>query len=183
MATQETRSSSFSSLSASAGVGVLFAGVLLGTSSGVVSAPQPLHAASASRFDRTPDLTTNTPAPDGPHAAQILTNAEMLAHVRDSSGLTWDQTARLFNVSRRSIHLWLAGGRMSAGNQQRLVDIVAVVDSLPAQTAEQRRNLLLQPGATGQSMFDSWRSASASSATDINRNLEPLADPEADVTT
>lgn len=72
---------------------------------------------------------------------------------------------------------------MSAGNQQRLVDIVAVVDSLPAQTAEQRRNLLLQPGATGQSMLDSWRSASASSATDINRNLEPLADPEPDVTT
>lgn len=171
-----------SSLSASSGVGVLFASVLLGTSSGLVTVPQPLHVDSTSWFAVPPATLRSAPARETTPAATVPTNAEMLEHIRHSGGLTWDQTARLFNVSRRSIHLWLAGGRMSAGNQERLVDIVGYVDALPADTPEQRRHLLLQPSASGRSVYDALRSASASTGTDINRNVEPLAAAEADGT-
>lgn len=99
----------------------------------------------------------------------------LLASIHSKSGLTWDQIARLFNVSRRSVHLWLAGGKMSAANEERLVAIESYVSSLDGDP-DARRRRLLSATETGMSFFDSMRQASSSSSDDINRHLEPLVD-------
>lgn len=174
------------SLRATARAGLLFVGVLTGTSNGIVAASLMRHIESTMWFTapagtrESPDVALNRPVAIPPDASipSNRSNAELLEHVRAMSGFTWDQISRLFNVSRRSVHLWLAGGRMSAGNEELLVRLVQLVDGLPAATPEQRRHLLLQPSGDGRSTFDSFRTAAASTDTDINRNLEPLAVPD-----
>lgn len=164
-----------------AGVEMLLVVVLPGTTSGMVAAPSMRHVGSTIWFTASLERPLDGPEADSGHAVAIASsrsNAEMLEHVRSLSGFTWDQIARLFNVSRRSVHLWLAGGRMSAGNEERLVQLVQLVEGLPAATPEQRRYLLLRPSDGGRSAFDSFRLGVASADTDINRNLEPLADSD-----
>lgn len=58
------------------------------------------------------------------------TSAELLTRTHRESGLTWDQLARYFGVSRRAVHLWAAGGRMSATNEELLAHLVFAVDRL-----------------------------------------------------
>ena len=100
------------------------------------------------------------------------TNAAKLERVRFESGLTWEQIARLFNVSRRSVHLWLAGGRMSAANEERLVRLAQYVSGLTG-SPEGKRHQLLVSAESGRSFFDETRMALSSQADDINRQLEP----------
>lgn len=112
-----------------------------------------------------------------PPSDQVNANADMLEHVRLESGLTWEQIAQLFNVSRRSVHLWLAGGRMSAANEGRLVRLTQYVSALLG-SPEVKRRQLLASAESGRSFFDETRMALASRADDINRQLEPLVEAE-----
>lgn len=76
---------------------------------------------------------------------RAATAAEMLAGVRDGLGFTWDQIARIFNVSRRAIHLWVAGGKMSASKEELLRAVYQVVRGLPGDTQEERRGAFMNP--------------------------------------
>lgn len=170
----------YTGFGAAAGIGFLFAGALLGTSSGLVAVQQPVQVESARWMAPHHAVQRAEAIPSAEdHGRSIPTNADLLEHLRQTTGLTSDQTARLFNVSRRSVHLWLAGGRMSAANEERLLDVVKLVDSFPAETRDQRRHLLLQSDSDGRSALDAYRTLSASANTDINRNLEPFGGPEA----
>jgi len=169
----------YTGLGAAAGISFLFASALLGTSSGLVAVHQPVQVESARWMapHQAGQRTEIIPSAEN-HGRSIPTNANLLEHLRQTTGLTSDQTARLFNVSRRSVHLWLAGGRMSAANEERLLDVVKLVDSFPAETRDQRRHLLLQSGSDGRSALDAYRALSASANTDINRTLELFGAPE-----
>ncbi|MDR1790910.1 MAG: hypothetical protein LBR20_04540 [Propionibacteriaceae bacterium] len=101
-------------------------------------------------------------------------NEVLLDRLHESSGLTWEQIAKMFNVSRRSIHLWLAGGRMSEANRSLLVNLAYAVSHLRGSTPEERRAELLQPTETGRSLFDETRYRRASNEHDINRHVEPV---------
>lgn len=100
-------------------------------------------------------------------------NAGLLVSLHSLSGLTWEQIARMFNVSRRSVHLWLTGGKMSAANEERLRNLEAVIAALPATSPEEFRFQILQPGASGRSLFDEVRYGLSSDEHDINRAPEP----------
>lgn len=71
--------------------------------------------------------------------------------LRVVSGLTADQIARLFGVSRRTIQNWVAGGAMASGHEERLAHLYAVVLA-NGQTPEERRKKLLS-SAGGMSIF------------------------------
>lgn len=100
--------------------------------------------------------------------ALVKTSAVLVGRLRNTSGLTWDQLARLFGVSRRALHLWASGGRMNAANYERLAHLLQAVDALPGFTPAQRRAALLAPGARGMSLFDQLRAEHASSDNDIS---------------
>lgn len=50
-----------------------------------------------------------------------------LPELRRRTGLTWDQMARLFEVSRRSVHAWASGKPMTADHEEHLHRLLAVV--------------------------------------------------------
>lgn len=106
-------------------------------------------------------------------ASDTLSMSALLASIHNESGLTWDQIARLFNVSRRSVHLWMAGGRMSAANEERLVALATQIASIDGDPDARRHHLLTSTDA-GLSFFDTVRREAASGPNDINRHVEPL---------
>lgn len=116
-------------------------------------------------------LTQVRPAPEelpgGSAAASTPSQILLDAHV--ASGLTWDQLARYFGVSRRAVHLWAAGGRMSAANEEMLSRLVALVDSVRELDPAARRQAILRTGS-GLNIIDAARSERASRASDINRS-------------
>ena len=73
-----------------------------------------------------------------------------IGELRRLSGLTWDQLARLFCVSRRSLHFWASGKPMAAGNEehlQRLLDVIRKIDRGSANA--NRKALLTARGDVG----------------------------------
>jgi DNA-binding transcriptional regulator YiaG len=105
--------------------------------------------------------------------AQVLpADAEMpgslIKKLRSESGLTWDQLAKLFGVSRRSMHLWAGGGRMNSANVEQLSRLWGLIIALPGETPEARRAALLTPHGKSMSLFDELRSARASNQHDVS---------------
>ncbi|WP_369962082.1 helix-turn-helix domain-containing protein [Leifsonia sp. EB34] len=99
----------------------------------------------------------------------------MLRSLRDVSGLTWDQIARLFGVSRRAVHHWAAGDTMNAHNHEWLSKVSAVVASMPGISPSERRDALMRPDSDGLSPYDALRRAVSSGSADINRLPVSLA--------
>lgn len=95
--------------------------------------------------------------------------ASLLAEAHEVSGLTWEQIARYFGVSRRAVHLWASGGRMTASNEEFLVHLVRAVASVKHMTPSDRRQALLSP-ASGLNLVDAERARRSSRETDINRS-------------
>jgi DNA-binding transcriptional regulator YiaG len=76
--------------------------------------------------------------------------AASIGELRRLSGFTWEQLARLFNVSRRSLHFWASGKPMAAGNEehlQRLLDVIRKIDRGSANA--NRKALLTARGDVG----------------------------------
>ena len=90
-------------------------------------------------------------------AQEILTTRslqESVIRLRDLSGLTWDQLAKLFGVSRRAMHLWASGGRMNSYHAELLSGILARISMIPADTPAQRREMILVPGVDGRTIYE-----------------------------
>jgi transcriptional regulator with XRE-family HTH domain len=68
---------------------------------------------------------------------------QAIAELRRLSGLTWDQLAALFNVSRRSVHFWASGKPMSAAHERRLLRVLDVLRTADRGDARSNRSALL----------------------------------------
>lgn len=96
------------------------------------------------------DMTTSgvTP-PSTPEVTQRAIN-----ELRRLSGLTWDQLAKLFNVSRRSLHSWASGERLRSFNEENLHRLLGTIQYIDRGNASLNRGLLLQPSSDGRSFLD-----------------------------
>jgi DNA-binding transcriptional regulator YiaG len=77
-----------------------------------------------------------------------------IAELRRLSGLTWDQLARLFKVSRRSLHLWANGKAMTSSHEERLQRVLAVVRKIDRGSASENRTLLVGAREDGDIPLD-----------------------------
>lgn len=77
-----------------------------------------------------------------------------IAELRRLSGLTWDQLARLFKVSRRSLHFWASGKAMTPSNEEHLQRLLAVVHKIDRGSASANRTALLAVRDDGTIPFD-----------------------------
>lgn len=77
-----------------------------------------------------------------------------IGELRRLSGLTWDQLARLFNVSRRSLHFWASGKAMAPSNEEHLHRLLAVVRKVNRGSASANRAMLLRVCEDGNLPFD-----------------------------
>ena len=83
----------------------------------------------------------------------VATEAAVL-ELRRRSGLTWDQLARLFQVSRRAVHLWASGKIMNPKNQEHLQRLLAFIRQIDRGTAASTRVQLFTATADGRIPFD-----------------------------
>lgn len=77
-----------------------------------------------------------------------------ITQIRQRSGLTWEQLARVFGVKRRSLHFWARGTRPSAENTERLLRVLAIVSQLDTGEPEHTRTELLRPRRGDVSAYD-----------------------------
>ena len=109
---------------------------------------------------------------------QPLTSAELVKQVHIASGLTWEQLAKVFGVSRRALHQWASGNRMNSTNLERLAAFNTLLSELKLESPEERRSALFTPDSSGMTSYDKLRAARASSAITVSEplwNLESLA--------
>lgn len=76
-----------------------------------------------------------------------------ISELRRVSGLTWEQLGQLFEVSRRSIHFWASGKRLNAGNEARLMRVLAAVRDTDRGDSRSNRAALFEATA-GTTPFD-----------------------------
>lgn len=82
-------------------------------------------------------------------------NSEALLELRLQTEFTWDQIARLFSVSRRTVHLWAGGGPMSRENEEHLHRMLGVVRRADrGRTGDNRAALLRTTSALNRCAFD-----------------------------
>ncbi|BAU65678.1 hypothetical protein STA3757_30670 [Stanieria sp. NIES-3757] len=74
--------------------------------------------------------------------------------LRRLSGLTWEQLAQLFNVSRRTLHFWASGQKINSFNEEKLNRLLGVIRSIDKGSASLNRDLLLKPNSDGTLPFD-----------------------------
>ncbi len=77
-----------------------------------------------------------------------------LSELRRLSGLTWEQLAKLFNVSRRSLHFWASGQPLSRFNEEHLYRLLGTIRYVDQGNASLNRRLLLRPDGNGNPFFD-----------------------------
>lgn len=88
---------------------------------------------------------------------------DRVALLKEESGLTADQLGRALGVTRRSIHNWVSGSPIADKHVPRIVDLYEITFGLPAETADERRALLLESTA-GASLYRQFADGVSSSA-------------------
>jgi transcriptional regulator with XRE-family HTH domain len=119
------------------------------------------HAPDATPLSKwtRPPLTQPTPPAHDARSLQtspVETTATIVRELHAKSGLTWEQLGRLLGVSRRAVHLWAAGGRANSRHVELLLQLRGIIDNLPADSAHQRRMLILQARYAEPSIFDTF---------------------------
>ena len=100
-------------------------------------------------------VVTPLVAPEG------LTSGQLLRRLRDATNLTWDQLAKAFGVSRRSVHHWLSGEKLSAHNLELLARFDRLVTAFKGNSPDETRLALVRTDESGVSALDAFRRRSA----------------------
>jgi transcriptional regulator with XRE-family HTH domain len=86
--------------------------------------------------------------------SEPLTPQEMVRWLYAESGLTWDQLSRILGVSRRSVHAWANGQRVSGANLERLSQVHVSIKRIDADSPIARRHTLFSPQDNMPNLFD-----------------------------
>lgn len=135
-----------------------------------------------------PYTRESDPTASGPSRDAVATQMEIetevtrkaVSELRRISGLTWEQLAELFGVSRRSVHFWASGRPLNAVNHQRLMRVLDVVRHADRGTARGTREALLaaRGGGTAFGMLADQRFWEARTALGRGRSrLVPTLTP------
>lgn len=114
-------------------------------------------------------------------SSSIQSTAEAVLEIRRISGLTWEELAELFDVSRRSVHHWASGNAISAKHEHAVRQVLIAVRHLDRGSAANTRSALLTPDAFGVSLIEllkvgSYREAMSrlQAVSKANQQLLPL---------
>lgn len=122
-------------------VSILSAVVAPGTTAGTLFNPLTLRS-----------IASKTDA--GQAAAAGAEHVSAIAELRGLTGLTWDQIATLFGVSRRAAHFWASGKSMAAGHEEHLRRTLGCLRAVDQGNAPANRQALFIRGGTGLAPFD-----------------------------
>ena len=150
--------------------------IVLAALIGAAAVTSGLAAPATVPYLRPSTSTTGFVGQSAPAAsASSITSDALVRRVREAAGLTWDQLARVFGVSRRSVHNWSSGEKMSAHNLELLGRLYTLVTSLGS-NPDEVRVALFAPDSSGESPIDVFRQMAGRSGQNING---PFATQEA----
>jgi transcriptional regulator with XRE-family HTH domain len=103
-----------------------------------------------------PDSTISGPSGQLPAglAQDTWSSASAILEIRRRSGLTWDELAKLFEVSRRSVHHWASGKPVSASHHRQIWRMLTAIRHVDQGEAARTRDFLLAADASGNSPLD-----------------------------
>lgn len=84
----------------------------------------------------------------------IKSTQQTVNELRKLSGLTWEQLATLFSVSRRSVHFWASGEPLSSANEEKLNRTLDAVRYISRGSASSNRSLLMGIADDGKSYLE-----------------------------
>jgi hypothetical protein len=123
--------------------------VLLGTG--------PLEQATANTYPGWVEADGTVSGPSGQLPARLQdaqSSASAILEIRRRSGLTWDELADLFEVSRRSVHHWANGKPVSASHHRQIARMLTAIRALDRGEAARTRNFLRAADASGHSPLE-----------------------------
>lgn len=83
-------------------------------------------------------------------------SADLVRSIHDISGLTWEQIAKMFTISRRAVHSWANGARVSARNLEALSQLAGALEGRRGFSPDDNRIWLLD-SSEGPSRYDRIR--------------------------
>lgn len=78
----------------------------------------------------------------GVKADSSIPAAPAIMELRRLSGMTWEQLAKLFDVSRRTVHFWASGKALNAANEERLYRVLSTIRQIDRGSAQENRDAL-----------------------------------------
>ena len=92
--------------------------------------------------------------PTLPVTPPVRLSQQAVNELRKLSGLTWEQLACLFDVSRRSVHFWASGQPLAVAHEEKLNRILDAVQYISLGSASLNRSLLMGLGKDGRSYLE-----------------------------
>lgn len=138
------------------GPAVLPAFLSLGLLTGGTSLPvhPDLPPMSASIFPISASSPTESAATVQEQSEAFLPElAKSVRSLHRRSGLTWEELANVFGVSRRTLHNWSTGGQVSASNAQTIALVVNAIHQIDAGNPKLTRSRLLAPAEDGSTIY------------------------------
>lgn len=89
--------------------------------------------------------------------ADLPNHDRAIMELRRLSGLTWDHIARIFAVSRRSIHFWASGKAMKQEHEEKLYRLLNVIRKIDTGSASANRCALLSCDSEGRTALELLR--------------------------
>jgi transcriptional regulator with XRE-family HTH domain len=93
-------------------------------------------------------------SPTLPATPSVSLTQQAVNELRKLSGLTWEQLANLFDVSRRSVHFWASGQPLAVAHEEKLNRILDAVQYISLGSASLNRSLLMGLGKDGRSYLE-----------------------------
>lgn len=130
------------------------------------------------------DLSSVTAIPAS-HAVNGVLTADhniggQVRALKVASGLTWAQFAALFGVTRRAVHFWVEGGKISADHQVRVDRIRRELERVGGNSPEETRAALFSVDDGGRTPFSALV-AEVNPTESVMRERSPLGVEEADI--
>ena len=92
--------------------------------------------------------------PTQPATPPVRLPQQAVNELRKLSGLTWEQLACLFDVSRRSVHFWASGQPLAVAHEEKLNRILDAVQYISLGSASLNRSLLMGLDKDGRSYLE-----------------------------
>lgn len=157
---------------------IRFTGLLLAATAGVSSLPTPpmgtqsLPEALQTQY-RAGNQLWGQPL-TGAVEAITRTNAERITELKERSGLTWEQIARLFGVSKRAVLHWRGGANMAAAHEEALTEVLAAIRDAPTTDGTVKDWLMTLDHTTGRAPYQDLLAAGVTSEVPwIDRQPQP----------
>ncbi len=82
--------------------------------------------------------------------------AQQIENLHRRSGLTWSELARAFGTTRRTLHNWANGRRMSGRHVDTFRALIQLIDTHDKKDPEQTRAFLITPDDSGESPLSAF---------------------------